>query len=385
MGKFDQVLEKAKANGLIRPLEREQKVRKPSSAGEEKEPELAREPLPLLEDEESDSVVRHVPMELTESKRDLAGKREISEPEPQKSLGVSAADSQGVGKKAHPPWEDEQRLGVQAEGRKEEAEKTVVIVDRETIARSLNSLRAGCGQGSSNDSAKEFMVTKGKEEKHAVTLIKPSSAFAEYFRVIRTRILYTAKERSARVILITSSMPKEGKSFTASNLAVSIANGLDQPVLLIDADFRKPSLHATFGLGATAGLSDYLGDERYQLSTVIQNTSFPKLAVLPAGSCTEGSSELLAFDVMRVFLQHVKYEDEGRYIIVDGPPSQISETLALSKLADCTVLVVRAGVGDMRTIKRTVDSIGSNKILGIILNYSNSKLNDYYHYYRKAK
>ena len=166
---------------------------------------------------------------------------------------------------------------------------------------------------------------------------------------------------------------------------VSIANGLDQAVLLIDADFRKPSLHGTFGFGESRGLSDFLGDERYQLSTLIRSTSFPKLAVLPAGSCAEGSSELLASEVMKIFVQHVKYEDQGRYIIVDGPPSEISETLALSKAADGTVLVVRAGSGDRRQIKRTVDSIGSNSILGIVLNYTSSKMNHYYHYYKEAR
>jgi len=361
VGKFDQVLERAKANGLIEAAEGKHKVGKHSSSGDENEADLI--PEPLVED---------MPMELADSKRAPAEVRGAPEPETQKGLGISAVAGQGASKKSHAPL-------------KEETEKTVAITDRETIAKSLDSLRVACSKDLPDDSAKEYTVRKRKKAKHAVTLLKPSSPFSECFRVIRTRVLQSAKERSARVIFITSTVPKEGKSFVASNLAVSIANGLDQPVLLIDADFRKPSLHATFGFGETRGLSDFLGDERYQLNTMIQDTSFPRLSVLPAGSCAEGSSELLASDVMKVFVQHVKYEDEERYIIVDGPPSQISETLALSEVTDSTVVVVRAGSGDRRAIKRTVDSIGPNNILGIVLNHSSAKRNSYYHYYKKAR
>ncbi len=385
MGKFDQVLEKAKADGLIRPLEREKKVGKPSSTGKSKQTDERAEPLPLSNDEEKSPVTMDVPVERPEQKRAFVRTRGISEPEMQDSISIPTAENQGRGPEVRSPRREERGLGVRGEGKKEETQERTSIEDRQTIAQSLDSLRAAAGKGLSGDGAKEFIFRKGKSAKHAVTLLKPSSAFAEYFRVIRTRVLYAAKERKARVIFLTSTVPKEGKSFIASNLALSMANGLDRPVLLIDADFRKPSLHTTFGFGATRGLSDFLADQSCQLSSVIQGTSFPRLSVLPAGSCPEGSTELLASDVMKVFVEHVKYEDEERYVILDGPPSEISETLALSKLADGTVLVVRAGYGDKRRTKRTVDGIGANNILGIVLNHTSLKMNDYYHYYKKTK
>jgi len=183
----------------------------------------------------------------------------------------------------------------------EKAEEKVVV-DRNKISRALQAFRSDHSKRSSNYNGRGFKVPKARKKKESARLLDPSSSFSEYFRVIRTLVLQAARDRGARVLLVTSSVPGEGKSFVASNLALSIANGLDKSVLLVDADFRKPSIQTTFGFGVTKGLSDYLSDAKYELGDLIQSTSFRGLSVLPAGSCPPDSSELLAGEIMKIFV-----------------------------------------------------------------------------------
>ncbi|MFX0142405.1 MAG: hypothetical protein ACFFDN_52680, partial [Candidatus Hodarchaeota archaeon] len=121
---------------------------------------------------------------------------------------------------------------------------------------------------------KQFLARKKKE--NLFTLIKPNSIISESFRFIRTVLLNITKEKNIKTILVTSALPKEGKSFVASNLAVSIASGLDQHVLLVDADNKKPSLNEIYNIDSKLGLSDYLVNEKHNLGDLIQKTSVPK-------------------------------------------------------------------------------------------------------------
>ena len=178
----------------------------------------------------------------------------------------------------------------------------------------------------------------------------------------------------------------EGKSFVASNLALSIASGLDQYVLLVDADLRKPVQQQIFKMNYKLGLADYLVNEKHQLIDLIQKTPVQKLSLLPAGSGYENPSELLSSELMTLFLQEVKHRYDDRYIIIDAPPAYISEPLALAEKVDYVLLVVKAGKTDRKLVQETAKNIGMHKIIGVFLNHCDIKKTAYYgydHYYKK--
>jgi capsular exopolysaccharide synthesis family protein len=256
-----------------------------------------------------------------------------------------------------------------------------------------------------NEIAERFMLLRKKYSKHAIkkreinkrylqkkrgkdlfTLFSPNSVISEHFKVTRTILMSMLKGKGMRTILVTSSLPLEGKSFVASNLALSIASGLDKYVLLVDADLRKPVQQEIFKINSGLGLADYLVNEKYQLIDLIQKTPVPKLTLLLAGSDYENSSELLSSELMTLFVQEVKYRYDDRYIIIDAPPAHISESLALAEKVDYVILVVRAGKTDRKLVQETAKNIGMHKIIGVFLNYCDIKKTAYYgygYYYQK--
>ena len=225
-------------------------------------------------------------------------------------------------------------------------------------------------------------IFKKKRKENLFTLYKPNSIVSESFKIIRTRLLNMIKEKGIKTILVTSALPEEGKSFVASNLAVSIASGLDQHVLLVGADTKKPSLDEIFNIDSELGLSDYLVNEKHNLSDLIHKTKVPKLSYLSSGSSYERSSELLASEVMKMFVLEMKCRYDDRYIIFDAPPAQMSETLGLADKVDGIILVVRAGKTDKKLIRETAKITGMKKNLGVVLNQFNLKALPYYKYYK---
>lgn len=219
---------------------------------------------------------------------------------------------------------------------------------------------------------------RNKREEDLFTLFRPNSVISEHFKVTRTILMSMLK--GMKTILVTSSLPLEGKSFVASNLALSIASGLDKYVLLVDADLRKPVQQQIFKINSELGLADYLVNEKHQLIDLIQKTPVQKLSLLPAGSGYENSSELLSSELMTLFVQEVKYRYDDRYIIIDAPPAYISEPLALAEKVDCVLLVVRAGKTDRKLVQETAKNIGMHKIIGVFLNHCDMKKTAYYGY-----
>ena len=144
----------------------------------------------------------------------------------------------------------------------------------------------------------------------------PESMDAENFKMLRAQILYP-QDRKVRSILITSTFPGEGKTFIASNLAVSIARGIDEHVLLVDCDFRRPSIHKMFGYSNLEGLHEVLTKKR-PLNELIIRTNINKLSVITAGSSPSNPSELLSSSIMEAFLKEVKDRYQDRFIIIDS-------------------------------------------------------------------
>ena len=200
---------------------------------------------------------------------------------------------------------------------------------------------------------------------------RPHSPEAEQFRMLKTTILFPDKGTPPRTIMITSSAAGEGKSFVAANLAASMANGIDEHVLLMDCDLRRPTLHQILGFPDNIpGLTEYL-TEGLPLPELLKKTRIRKLTFLPCGTPPPNPSELIFSDQMRKLLHEVKSRYSDRYIIIDAPPPDVTaEANALARLVDAIVIVVKIGHSKKRALKDIVETYGREKILGVVKNFA---------------
>jgi len=205
--------------------------------------------------------------------------------------------------------------------------------------------------------------------KNLVSLMDPQSYEAEQFKILRNNILFPVAGEAPRSILITSSLQGEGKSFVSANLAVSIAMNVNKHVLLIDCDLRKPDLHRIFGLGEVPGLSDYLL-ERRDLDSLLQRTEVERLSLLPGGPIPPNPSELMSSERMAGMLEEVKHRYNDRLIVIDSPPPVMAaETSYLARQVDGILLVVQYGKTPREAVEDLMETVGSEKILGTVINY----------------
>jgi exopolysaccharide/PEP-CTERM locus tyrosine autokinase len=196
---------------------------------------------------------------------------------------------------------------------------------------------------------------------------------SECFRRIKRHILanVTSPDRPARanLIMITSSVPKEGKTFCTINLAISLAMEMDRRVLLVDADVLRPSVSAALGIKSVEkGLMDVLLDG-INLADVLCNTNIEKLSLLPAGRRHAHSSELLASDAMRDMLKEMAERYSDRIVIFDSPPLlATTESRVLAGLMGQVILVVEAERTAESTLKAALAHIDTNNVVGVVLN-----------------
>lgn len=222
--------------------------------------------------------------------------------------------------------------------------------------------------------------TSKQIDKSIVVYHDPHSIEAELFKVLRTNILFSSKNIPPRTILVTSAIPDDGKSFISANLAVSIAYGIEDHVLLIDGDIRKPDMHQVFGLPKADGLSEYLATGN-NVADVLQKTPIDRLTILPAGKPAANPTELMSSRKMKVLLQEVKERYDDRFIIIDSPPPSMAvETNAIAKYVDGIIMVVSAGVTPRAAVEDTIEKIGKEKVIGIVLNRADQTTKQYYGY-----
>jgi len=212
---------------------------------------------------------------------------------------------------------------------------------------------------------------------------KPKSTVAEGFRSLRTAVLFSSPDNPPKTILVTSFIPKEGKTFITVNLALVIAYA-GESVLLMDADMRKPQLHKMFDLENRKGLSNVIMGEEPPIHKSILHE---KLDVMTCGPVPPNPAEILGSKRMAEFMEQMK----GRYdkVVIDTPPiSSVTDAVVLSRLADSIIYVVHGGMTTRETamhgskIMRDVDA----KVIGAVLNNidigrENYYYSHYYHYY----
>jgi len=215
-------------------------------------------------------------------------------------------------------------------------------------------------------------------DENMVTLLKPQSFEAEQFKILRTNLLFPSSGKSPRTIMVTSAMPDEGKSVISANLAISIAQSIQEYVLLIDCDIRRPSIHTQFGFGDVPGLSEHLS-KGIPVSSLLLKTKVNKLSILPGGTLPHNPSELVSSQQMSKLLQEVKYRYSDRFIVLDSPPPKLTaESSALSRQVDGILLVIEYGRTPREMVSDLINTIGKEKILGVVFNKLDMRFANYY-------
>jgi exopolysaccharide/PEP-CTERM locus tyrosine autokinase len=222
-----------------------------------------------------------------------------------------------------------------------------------------------------------------------VTPDQGRTQIAEQFRVIKRPLLTNAFNRgpgmikNGNLIMVTSALAGEGKSFCTVNLAMSIAMEMDRTVLLVDADVARPSVPKILGLGAERGLLDILQDEKLDLADVLIKTNIEKLTLLTAGRRHSHSTELLASQSMGDLLKELAERYADRVVIFDSPPLLLtSEARVLASQMGQIVLVVEAETTSQQAVKETLRQIESCDVVNLIYNKARSfSGGEYYGYY----
>jgi protein-tyrosine kinase len=210
-------------------------------------------------------------------------------------------------------------------------------------------------------------------------------AGAERFRTLRSRLHQIAAAQPLRRVLLTSSVPQEGKTFVASNLAQSIVRQADRKVLLIDADLRASRLNITLGAESTPGLSDYLTGDT-ELTKVVQVGGEGNLCFIPGGREVPNPSELLHSDRMSGLLEKMGHIFD--WIILDSPPAiAVHDPSILADMCDGVLFVVRAGSTDFEMAQKAIAEFPEKKVLGVVLNRvdKNDSYGEYYYGYSKER
>jgi protein-tyrosine kinase len=200
-----------------------------------------------------------------------------------------------------------------------------------------------------------------------------SALCAEQFRTLRSR-LYRLREKSPiRTLLVTSTIPGEGKTFVALNLALAIARQHERRALLIDADLRASRLHVRLGAPSAPGLSDYLSGRADEFS-ILQADPKIELFLVPAGRSVPNPSELLANGTLKRFLDGMSPIFD--WVIIDAPPVlAVADPSIIAEFCDGVLVVVRAGETAHDLVKTTLQEFRGNNLLGVVLNGANEGTN----------
>jgi exopolysaccharide/PEP-CTERM locus tyrosine autokinase len=202
---------------------------------------------------------------------------------------------------------------------------------------------------------------------HIVSIVDPSSLAAEQYRKLRAGLLKKTRSDGLNTLMIASAGAQEGKTVTAINLAVTLAQELDHTVLLVDADLRNPSINKYLGINPEYGLGDCLMNQA-RIQDVLVKTGVGKLVLLPAGRPVENPAELLASDMMRSLVSEVKHRYRDRYIIFDSAPLLLAaDGLSLAGYMDGIILVVQADVTSAKAAKAALDQLKGYTVLGSVL------------------
>jgi capsular exopolysaccharide synthesis family protein len=211
-----------------------------------------------------------------------------------------------------------------------------------------------------------------------VSILEPESPAAEAFRLLVVRLRHLRRDRTLKKLLITSTIPQEGKSMVSGNISCTLALRTQQKVLMLEGDLRRPSLSKMFGLGKNSGLCEWLAGER-SLEKSIYHLKDPGLWILPAGTTPSNALELLQSGKLSALIEQLALWFD--WIVIDSPPVlPLADTSVWMRLADGVLLATRQGTTEKRQLQRGVEAIEPTKLIGALVNSSqNAAASDYYY------
>ena len=261
--------------------------------------------------------------------------------------------------------------------------------DIESLARLPSLAVVPAFSGSNGDLKRNGLLkgvsTNGYDKKiELVAQHLPKSQMSEAFRALRTSLLLSQADHPPQVILVTSALPREGKTTAAANLAVTLAQ-LGDSTVLVDADLRKPGVGRLLNLGngKYAGLSSYLAGASSLDLVSIQHPTIPNLTAIPTGPLPPNPADLLSSHKLADAVTELR--KKFKFVVIDSPPVMAAtDAVILSVQTDGVLLVVRSGETPKEAFTRTRDLLVSVKanILGVVLNAVDSSAPDYYYSYR---
>jgi capsular exopolysaccharide synthesis family protein len=210
-------------------------------------------------------------------------------------------------------------------------------------------------------------------------LTDSGSPAAEAFRLLGVRLRHLRRDRPLKKVLITSTIPQEGKSMVAANLACTLALRTQQKTLVLEGDLRRPSLSQMFGLGRNPGISEWLEGDR-GLTTSIYHLEGPNIWILPAGRTPSNALELLQSGRLSSLMDQLTALYD--WIIIDSPPVlPLADTSVWMRFADGILLTTRQGTTEKRQLQRGLEAIESKKLIGALVNSSkHAAASNYYSY-----
>lgn len=263
--------------------------------------------------------------------------------------------------------------------------KSIADVDRYIHLPTLGLIPAPRGErgrlrGKGRASGTELQPASGAQSSALILIEDARSPVAEAYRHLRTSLLLSSAGQPPKTVLVTSSQPSEGKTTTAVNTAVTLAQtGAD--VLLLDCDLRRPRIHTQFGLANGRGLTNYLAGEA-TLDEIIQSyPKLPNLKILASGPVPPNPAELLGSEEMRRLLSELS--DRFTHVIIDSPPAiSFTDAAILSTIVDGVMLVVYGGHSSRAIVRRARQQlldVGAH-IYGVVLNNVKLESSDYNYY-----
>jgi protein-tyrosine kinase len=222
---------------------------------------------------------------------------------------------------------------------------------------------------------------------YPIVALEKESLAGEQYKILREKLKRRCAESRAHCFCVMSPVKGDGKTLVAVNLAVATALSSEQQVLLIDADLRGPQVHHYFNIKSTPGLAEYLssGSSNEVLTGYLHETFLPNLKILPAGKPTDFSSELLCAPKMQNLMGEIRSKFQDYQIIFDTPPLLTThDPLVLAEQVDGIIVVARAGKTPHECLLESLQSLGSDKVIGMVLNDCElTASSKYYYYYRR--
>lgn len=218
------------------------------------------------------------------------------------------------------------------------------------------------------------------KKRSLITHYDKKSPISEQYRTIRTNIEFASIDQNIKKIVVTSASPSEGKSTTVANLAVVFAQQ-GKNVLLIDGDLRKPTIHYTFQLDNTVGLTNVLTGKA-KLEEAVKHSQVENLDILTSGPIPPNPAEMVGSEAMKRLLEDAAVQYD--MIFIDSPPVlAVTDSQLLSNIADGIILVIRSGQTEYEMAIKASELLKNTKakLLGTILNGKELKHHHYYYYY----